>query len=63
MITLRKVPFQKTDQDVPTVVEWVPLDLADANGDGTEDIIPEKATRMRTIGSKSYLLRAGQPRQ
>jgi hypothetical protein len=41
MITLRKVPFQKTDQDVPTVVEWVPLDLADANGDGTEDIILE----------------------
>ncbi|PYX96812.1 MAG: hypothetical protein DMG71_04720 [Acidobacteria bacterium] len=38
---LRKVPFQKTDADVPTVTMWSPIDLADVNGDGRLDVILE----------------------
>lgn len=38
---LRKLPFQKTDMDVPTVTQWAPVDLADVDGDGHEDIVLE----------------------
>jgi hypothetical protein len=38
---LRKVKYQKTDADVPTVTTWSPLDLADADGDGKIDVILE----------------------
>ena len=41
VFALRKVPFQKTDADVPTVVQWSPVDLADAEGDGQLDVILE----------------------
>lgn len=40
-IVLRKLPFQRTDVDVPTVVQWAPIDLADADGDGQEEVILE----------------------
>jgi hypothetical protein len=36
---LRKVPFQKTDSDVPTVTQWSLLDLADVDGSGQVEII------------------------
>jgi hypothetical protein len=36
---LRKVPLQKTNVDVPEVITWYPLDLADVNGDGQTEII------------------------
>jgi hypothetical protein len=36
---LRKVPFQKTNADVPKVIMWIPLDLADVNGDEKTEII------------------------
>jgi len=36
---VRKVPFQKTDSDVPTGTQWSLLDLADADGDGHVEII------------------------
>lgn len=36
---VRKVPFQKTDSEVPAVTEWSLLDLADADGDGQVEII------------------------
>lgn len=36
---VRKVPFQKTDSEVPTVTEWSLLDLADVDGDGQVEII------------------------
>jgi len=39
VIRLRKVPFQKTDSDVPAVTQWSLLDLADAQGNGQVDII------------------------
>jgi hypothetical protein len=39
--TLRKVPFQKTNADVPTVTTWFPLGIADVNGDGQLEIILE----------------------
>lgn len=38
---LRKLPFQKTDSDVPAVTTWSPLDLADVDGDGQIDAIFE----------------------
>lgn len=38
---LRKVPFQKTDADKPTISTWSPVDLADADGDGQVEIILE----------------------
>jgi hypothetical protein len=36
---LRKVPLQKTDVDVPNVITWLPIDIADVNGDGQMEII------------------------
>ena len=41
VVVVRKVPFQKTDVDVPSVTQWSPIDLADADGDGKEDVILE----------------------
>jgi hypothetical protein len=38
---LRKVPFQKTDADVPDVTRWSPIDIADVDGDGHMEIILE----------------------
>jgi len=38
---LRKVPFQKTDADVPLVTTWFPVDIADVDGDGQKEIILE----------------------
>jgi hypothetical protein len=38
---LRKLPFQRTDADVPTVTEWALVDFADVEGAGQEDIILE----------------------
>ncbi|MGA7080741.1 MAG: hypothetical protein WBQ43_08415 [Terriglobales bacterium] len=38
---LRRVPFQKTDADKPTVTTWSPIDLADVDGDGHIDVILE----------------------
>lgn len=37
----RKVPFQKTDVDVPAVTTWSLVDLADVDGDGNVEIILE----------------------
>jgi hypothetical protein len=39
--TLRKVRFQKTDADVPTVTTWFPMGIADVDGDGELEIILE----------------------
>ena len=36
---LRKVPFRKTNMDVPAVTQWSPIDLADVDGDGRTDVI------------------------
>ena len=36
---LRKLPFQKTDVDVPRVTQWYPIDLADVDADGQVDVI------------------------
>jgi hypothetical protein len=41
VLRLRKLPFQKTDADVPAVTEWSLMDLADADGDGQVDVILE----------------------
>jgi hypothetical protein len=38
---LRKVQFQKTDEDKPAVTTWSPIDLADADGDGRIEVILE----------------------
>lgn len=38
---LRKVPFQTTSADVPTVTTWSPIDLADVDGDGNIEVILE----------------------
>lgn len=38
---LRKVQFQKTDADVPTVTTWFPIGIADVDGDGQLEIILE----------------------
>jgi hypothetical protein len=36
---LRKVPFRKTNMDVPAMTQWSPIDLADVDGDGRTDVI------------------------
>ena len=36
---LRKVPFQKTDTDKPTVTQWSLIDLADMEGTGDQEIL------------------------
>lgn len=41
VIVLRKVPFQKTDVDVPVVTTWSPVDVADVDGNGQVDVIFE----------------------
>jgi len=41
VIVVRKVPFQKTDVDVPSVTEWSVIDLVDADDDGQVDVILE----------------------
>jgi hypothetical protein len=41
ILVLRKVPFKKTDADVPEVTQWFPIDIADAEGDGHVDVILE----------------------
>jgi hypothetical protein len=41
LIVLRKVFFQKTDVDVPDVTQWALLDIANVEGDGSEDVILE----------------------
>ncbi len=40
-IVLRKLSFQKTDVDVPQVTQWAPVDIADAEGNGHDDVILE----------------------
>ena len=40
-VVLRKVPFQKTDVDVPAVTTWSPIDVADVDGNGQVDVILE----------------------
>lgn len=39
--TLRKVHFQKTNADKPTVTTWFPMGIADVDGDGKLEIILE----------------------
>ena len=39
--TLRKVRFQKTNADKPTVTTWFPMGIADVDGDGQLEIILE----------------------
>jgi hypothetical protein len=39
--TLRKVQFQKTNADKPTVTTWFPMGIADVDGDGQLEIIVE----------------------
>jgi hypothetical protein len=36
---LEKRPLKKTDVDVPKVIQWELLDLADTRGDGQVDVI------------------------
>jgi hypothetical protein len=38
---VRNVRFQKTDADVPAVTTWSPIDIADVNEDGKQDVILE----------------------
>ena len=38
---LRKVQFQKTNANVPTVTTWFPMGIADVDGDGQLEIILE----------------------
>lgn len=38
-ILLRKLPFQKTDADIPTVSQYTLLDLADVEGNNQEEIV------------------------
>jgi hypothetical protein len=40
-IVLRKVPFQKTNADVPDVTEWSPVDMVDVEGNGQLDVVLE----------------------
>jgi hypothetical protein len=40
-IVLRKLPFTKTDADMPRVTTWKVLGMADADNDGHSDIILE----------------------
>ena len=37
----RRVPFQKTDVDVPDVTTWSLVDVGDVEGDGQVDVIFE----------------------
>jgi hypothetical protein len=39
VIVLRKLPFTKTDVDVPKTTEWSLVDLADTRGRGHPDIV------------------------
>lgn len=41
VIVLRKVPFQKTDADVPVVTTWSLVDVADVDGAGQFNVIFE----------------------
>jgi hypothetical protein len=41
VLVLRKLPFKKTDADVPDVTTWWPIDFADVDGDGQIEIILE----------------------
>ncbi len=41
VLVLRKVPFQKTDADVPTLTLWDFVDLVDVDSDGRLDIVLE----------------------
>jgi hypothetical protein len=41
VLVLRQVPFKKVDADVNTVTQWLPLDLADVEGNGQADVILE----------------------
>lgn len=36
---LHEVRFQKTDADVPNITSWSPLDIADVNGDGQQELV------------------------
>lgn len=36
---IRKLPFTKTDADVPAITDWTFLDLADTRGNGNVDVI------------------------
>jgi hypothetical protein len=38
---LRRVRYQRTDADVPTVTKWSPIDIADVNGDGRDEVVLE----------------------
>lgn len=38
---LRKLPFRKTDADVPDATEWSPVDIVDVDGDGQLDVVLE----------------------
>jgi hypothetical protein len=39
IVVVRKLPFHKTNVDVPDVTDWSLVDLADVESDGTEDVI------------------------
>ncbi len=39
LVVLRKVPFQKTDVDVPNVTTWSLVDVADVIGAGQVDVV------------------------
>lgn len=41
LTVLRRLPFQKTDIDVPRITEWSLIDVADVEGNGQLDIILE----------------------
>ena len=36
---LRKLPFQKTDADVPLITSWSAIDIADVDGDGRMEVV------------------------
>jgi hypothetical protein len=38
---VRRVRYQKTNVDVPTVTTWSPIDIADVNGDGHDEVVLE----------------------
>jgi hypothetical protein len=40
-LVLRKLPFQKTNADVPNVTTWFPIGLADVDGGGQVEVILE----------------------